>query len=159
MKPVCGLLDPRGSLTSSIPAQAIAEANKEVQKATWSVAGGKRGPYKRYSSTLHSKLASMPVSMVQHEEADKWVRLMWSWKESTHTGTTKTDDGEEIAVLPVKKHGRKVFSVRISNTKYRYTRRTLEREDELSRPGTQWQQLEAFRSSTIAPCWRNSVVQ
>ena len=33
MKPVGGLSDPRGSLSSSMPTQAIGEANKEVQKA------------------------------------------------------------------------------------------------------------------------------
>ena len=57
MKPVGGLPDPRGSL-SSIPSQAIAEANKEVQKATGSApGGGKRGPYKKYSSALRVEIA------------------------------------------------------------------------------------------------------
>ena len=49
MKPIDGLPDPRGSLSSCISSQAIAEANKEVQKAK---AGGtgKRGPYTKYSA-------------------------------------------------------------------------------------------------------------
>ena len=32
MKPVCGLPDPRGMLSTSIPSQAIAQANLEAQK-------------------------------------------------------------------------------------------------------------------------------
>ena len=66
MKPVGGLPDPRGSLSSSIPTQAIAEANKEVQKAVGTVDGGKRGPYKRYSSTLHAEIAKYAC---QHDAA------------------------------------------------------------------------------------------
>ena len=42
---------PRGSLSSSIPTQAIVEANKEVQKAVGTADGGKCVPYERYSST------------------------------------------------------------------------------------------------------------
>ena len=56
LKPVDGLPDPRGSLSSSIPTQAIAEANKEVQKAILSEAGGKRGAYQQYSSTVRSDI-------------------------------------------------------------------------------------------------------
>jgi len=53
----CGLPYPRGLLSSSTPTQVIAEANKEVQKAVGTADGGKRGPYKRYSSTLHAEIA------------------------------------------------------------------------------------------------------
>lgn len=54
LKPVSGLRDPRGSPSSSIPAQAIAEVNKEV---TGIVDGGKRGSYKQYSSTFCAEIA------------------------------------------------------------------------------------------------------
>ena len=65
MKPVGGLPDPRGSLSSSIPSQAIAEANKEVQKATGSApGGGKRGPYKKYSSLIWYPLTHDSLSKV-----------------------------------------------------------------------------------------------
>ena len=57
MKPVGGLPDPRGSLSSSIPTHAIAEVNKEVQKAVGTADGGKCGPYRRYSSTLCAEIA------------------------------------------------------------------------------------------------------
>ena len=57
MKPVCGFPGPRGALSLSIPTQAIAEANKEVQKTVGTADGGKRGPYKRYSSNLCAKIA------------------------------------------------------------------------------------------------------
>ena len=45
-----GLPDPRGSLSSAILTQAIAEANREVKQllSHHSANGGKRGSYKRY---------------------------------------------------------------------------------------------------------------
>ena len=46
-KPKDGLPDPKGSLSSSLPSKAIALANKEVEKATTSETGKKRGQYKR----------------------------------------------------------------------------------------------------------------
>ena len=52
-----GLSYPRGSLSSSMPTQVITEANKEVQQAVGTADGGKRGPYKQYSSTLHAEIA------------------------------------------------------------------------------------------------------
>ncbi len=50
--------------------EAITEANKEVQKATRSVAGGKRGPYEKYGSVprLASTCMLVPVSMVQLQQ-------------------------------------------------------------------------------------------
>ena len=57
MKSVGGLPGPRGALSSSIPTQAIAEANKEVQKTVGTADGGKRGHYKRYSSTVRAEIA------------------------------------------------------------------------------------------------------
>ena len=51
------LPDPRGPLSSTIPAQAIAEANREVQEAT--SIGSKRterGPYKQYSASVRAKI-------------------------------------------------------------------------------------------------------
>jgi len=57
MKPVGGLPGPRGALSSSIPTQEITEANKEVQKTVGTTDGGKRGHYKRYSSTLCAEIA------------------------------------------------------------------------------------------------------
>jgi len=44
-------------LSSSISTQAIADENKEVQKAIETADGGKRGPYKRYSSSLRAEIA------------------------------------------------------------------------------------------------------
>ena len=54
-KPKDGLPDPRGTLSSSIPAAAIAQANKEVQRAT-SSEKQKRGPYKKYSARLRAEI-------------------------------------------------------------------------------------------------------
>ena len=51
------LPDPRGPLSSTIPAQAIAEANHEVQEAT-SIGSKKteRGPYKQYSTSVRAEI-------------------------------------------------------------------------------------------------------
>ena len=55
LKPRDGLPDPRGSLSSSMPSQAIAQANREVQEAIQSDKG-KRGPYKKYSPTVRAEI-------------------------------------------------------------------------------------------------------
>ena len=47
-KPKNGLPDPKGSLSASLPSQAIALANKEVQNVVNGTAATKKpGPYKR----------------------------------------------------------------------------------------------------------------
>ena len=118
MKPVGGLPDPRGSLSSSIPAQVIAEANKEVQKV---MDGSKRGPYKRYSSTLRAEIAKYACQHGAAAAARHYSRkLEKTISESTVKSMKKvyveelqkrprTDDGEEIVALPAKKCGRKVL--------------------------------------------------
>ena len=52
-KPIDGLPDPRGTLSTSILLTAIAQANHEVQKATGSKKK-KLGPYKRYSASVQA---------------------------------------------------------------------------------------------------------
>ena len=49
LQPRNSLPDPRGSLSSSIPSQAITAANREVEEAIRTAASGKRGPYGQYS--------------------------------------------------------------------------------------------------------------
>ena len=46
LKPIDGLPDLKGSLSTTIPSAAIASANREVQKAIGS-GKKKRGPYKK----------------------------------------------------------------------------------------------------------------
>ena len=50
-----GLPDLKGTLSRSIPSPAIAEANKEVRKAT-NEKPSKRGSYKRYSPHLRAEI-------------------------------------------------------------------------------------------------------
>ena len=57
LRPVNGLGDPKGSLSCSIPTQAIAQANREVENAVGSTIGGKYGPYTKYSATQRSEIA------------------------------------------------------------------------------------------------------
>ena len=55
-KPANGLPDPKGSLSTTISPDVIAEMNKEVEEATRSVAGGKRGHYQTYTSSERSQI-------------------------------------------------------------------------------------------------------
>ena len=53
MKPSRGLPDPKASLSASSPSQAIAEANKEVEKAMQAT---KRGPYLQFNPSLRCEI-------------------------------------------------------------------------------------------------------
>ena len=64
LQPRNGLPDPRGSLSSSKPSQAIAAANREVE-AIRTASSGKRAPYGHYSRLFGPKLASTPAIVVQ----------------------------------------------------------------------------------------------
>ncbi len=111
---------PGGSLSSSIPTQAIAEANKEVQKAIRN-AEGKRGVYQKYSPTVCSGIGKYAC---QHGAAAAAHYFSRKLKNKVSESTVKsinqaymgelrkgarTDDGGEIAALPVKKRGRKAL--------------------------------------------------
>ena len=65
MKPIGGLPGPREVLSSSIPTQAIAEVNKEVQKAVGTADGGNMVITSGTALLYVPKLLSMPVNMVQ----------------------------------------------------------------------------------------------
>lgn len=54
LKPMNGVPDPKGPLSSSIPSYVIAEANTRVQEAEKS--RKKRGPYRSYSPTLRLEI-------------------------------------------------------------------------------------------------------
>ena len=56
LQPRNGLPDPRGSLSSSIPSQAIAAANQEVEEAIHTASSGKRAPYRQYSPTVRAEI-------------------------------------------------------------------------------------------------------
>ena len=72
LQPRNGLPDPRGSLSSSIPSQAIAAANREVEEAIRTASSGKRAPiddivrmyyiiygapYGQYSPTVRAEIS------------------------------------------------------------------------------------------------------
>ena len=124
LKRVDGLPDPKGPLTSSISAQAIAEANKEVQKAMGqnSVTGKKRGSYKKYTATQRSEIGKYSCQHGAAATARHFsLKLRSKVSESTVKSIKKayleelrkrprTDDGgEPISALPVKKRGRKLL--------------------------------------------------
>ena len=74
-------------MSSSIPTQAIAEANKEVHKAVGAADKGKHGAYKRYSSTLRAKIAKYAC---QHGVAAiaSNLKLVKQFSKSTVNGLT-----------------------------------------------------------------------
>ena len=124
LKPVDGLPDPKGPLTSYISAQAIAEANKEVQKPTShsSATKKKRGNYKKYTATQRSKIGKYSCQYGAAAAARHFSKKLGSEvSESTVKSIKKayleelrkrprTDDGgEPISALPVKKRGRKLL--------------------------------------------------
>ena len=55
-KPKDGLPDPTGALSTSVPSAAIAQANREVQKAVTSSDKLKRGPYTKFSAGLRAEI-------------------------------------------------------------------------------------------------------
>ena len=58
-----GFPDPRSSLSLTIPSQAIARVNQEVQEAMNSKEGNQCGSYERYSSDEHAEILK-PVKKI-----------------------------------------------------------------------------------------------
>ena len=58
------LPDPRGSLSSSVPSQAIAAANREVEEAIHTISSGKRAPYGQYSPTVRAEIGKYACHLV-----------------------------------------------------------------------------------------------
>ena len=115
LKPRDGLPDPRGALSLSMPSQAIAEANREVQEATNKV---KWGPYKRYSTSVRAEIgkyasqhgvaatARVFSKRLDSPVSETTVRSIRSaYIQGVHQKQRAEDDGEIVA-LPLKKQGR-----------------------------------------------------
>ena len=115
LKPRDGLPDPRGALSLSMPSQAIAEANREVQEAT---SKAKRGPYKRYSASVRAEIgkyasqhgvaatARVFSKRLDSPVSETTVRSIRSaYVQGVHQKRRAEDDGEIVA-LPLKKRGR-----------------------------------------------------
>ena len=58
-KPRDGLPDPNGSLSASLPSQAIDAVNREVERTIDAAKGKKRGPYIRSSHSYSVSIASV----------------------------------------------------------------------------------------------------
>ena len=113
-----GLPDPRDPLSSTIRAQAIAEANREVQEAT--SIGSKRterGSYKRYSASVRAEIGkyasnhgvaaaaryfSKKLNCRVSETTVRSIRS--SYAEGVRKRRAK--DEEDIVALPLRKRGR-----------------------------------------------------
>ena len=116
-----GLPDPKGTLSWSMPSPAIAEASKEVHKATEQLS--KHRPYKRYSPRLraeigqyasHHRVAAARYFFKKLEQrvSESTVRSLRSsyvegvnWKRPVELDE---NDGD-ILSLPLKKRGRSVL--------------------------------------------------
>ena len=118
LKPRDGLPDPRGSLSSSMPSQAIAQANCEVQEAIQSDKG-KRGPYKKYSPTVRAEIGKYACHHGVAAAARFFSRRLDKKVSETTVRSIKTayvklgvqqkrgaEDEGEITALPLKKRGR-----------------------------------------------------
>ena len=123
-KPVDRLPDPKGPLASSVSSQAIAEANRQVQKAMGesSATGKKRGTYTKYTATQCSETGKYSCQHGAAAAARHFSRKLESKVSATIVKSIKkayveemrkrprSDDGEEeISVLPVKKRGTKLL--------------------------------------------------
>ena len=120
MKPVGGLPDTRESLSSAIPSQEIAAANKEVQKESESAATrAKRGPYKKYSAVLRLEITkhasqhgaaataryySRKLEKKVSESAVKSIKKVYVEELRKRP---RADDREAITALPTKKFDRR----------------------------------------------------
>ena len=101
----------------------IAEMNKEVEEATRSVAGGKRGHYQTYTSSERSQIGKYAS---QHGATAASRHFSHKLKKSVSRSTAKSmkkayeeelrkrrrcddESDQEISDLPAKKRGRKVL--------------------------------------------------
>ena len=119
MKPIGSLPDPRGPLSDFIPTQAIAEANKEVEKVR--AGDTKRGSYTKYSAADRAKIGKYAcqhgaAAAARHFTGKFKKRLSESTVKSIKKGYIKellkrrrADDGEELTAFPAKKRGRKLL--------------------------------------------------
>ena len=118
-----GLPDPRGALSLSMPSSAIAQANTEVQKAIDSEKPRKRGPYKRYSSTIRAEIGkyashhgvaaaaryfSRKCEKSVSETTVRSIRSAYLQGRRKRTAELDEEDAEIIA-LPLQKRGRPVL--------------------------------------------------
>ena len=112
------LPDPRGPLSSTIPAQAIAEANREVQEAT--SIGSKRterGPYKQYSASVRAKIGKHAshhgvAAAARYFSKKLNCHVSKTTVQSTRSSYTegvwkqRVKDEGDIVALPLRKCGR-----------------------------------------------------
>ena len=172
LKRVDGLQDPKGPLTSSISAQAIAEANKEVQKAMGqnSVTGKKRGSYKKYTATQRSEIGKYSCQHGAAATARHFSMKLGSKVSESTVKSIKKAYLEELRKRPRTVENRfQHFQSRsvvgnfclgtISTRRYRYTYARSEKEEVLSQVESSLQQLEALCSNTTHPCLQSLVAQ
>ena len=122
LKPKDGLLDPRGTLSLSIPAAAIAQTNKEVQRAT-SSEKQKRGPFKKYSACLRAEIGkyashhgvaaasrhfSRKLSKGVNEMTVRSIRSAYQ-EGVKRKRPVEVDEEEDVVALPPIKRGRPVL--------------------------------------------------
>ena len=115
LKPRDGLPDLRGSLSSLMPSQAIAQANREVQEAIQSDT-----PYKKYSPTVRAEIGKYACHHGVAAAARFFSRRLDKKVSETTVRSIKSayvelgvqqkrgaEDEGEITALPLKKRGRR----------------------------------------------------
>ena len=78
LKPANGLPDPKGSLSTMISLDVIAEMNKEVEEASRSVAGGKRGHFPSEKSPCLSVPLSASPRLASNFKAAQIARRIFN---------------------------------------------------------------------------------
>ena len=118
LRPKDGLSDPKGSLSAAVAAQAIAQANKEVEEAMIQSVKGKRGLYKRYTPKERAEIGKYVCHHGATEAARVFSRKLGvRLSESTARSIKKdyveglrqkrrAEDDGEVATLSLKKCGR-----------------------------------------------------
>ena len=123
-KPKDGLSDPTGALSTSVPSAAIAQANREVQKAVTSSDKQKRGPYTKFSAGLRAEIGkyssyhgvaaasrhfSRKLSKRVSETTVRSIRSAYLEGIKRKRPVELDEEDEDIVALPRKKRGRPVL--------------------------------------------------
>ena len=124
-KPVDGLPDPRGQLSSSLPSVAIVEANKEVLKAK-KKGNEKRGAYNKYSAEVRAEIEKYAIHHGVAATSRHFSRRLAKTVSETTVRSIKAvylegvrrkrpveldEEEEEIIALPLKKRGRPLLFI------------------------------------------------
>ena len=122
LRPLNGLSDPKGSLSSRIPSAAIAGANRLISETRKEETEKKKcGPYKIYSATVRIEIAKYACHhgvasaarvfshRLRERVSESTVRLIREAYRQELRKRSREVDEEEMSALPTKKRGKRVM--------------------------------------------------